>query len=108
LIEKYKTPQNIYANLHQEKLTDFQRQSLKDSEQRVYLNSSLVRLRDDLELDIKGGIINEENLIQLLGKYEIKAINPLSYVNVFADASTFNRRTAPAVVTPSLFDEGIL
>jgi 5'-3' exonuclease len=108
LIEKYKTPQNIYAHLEEEKLTDFQRQSLKDSEQRVYLNSSLVRLRDDLEFNIKKGIINEENLTLLLDKYEIKSISPMSYVNVFVDATTFNKRTAPAVVTPSLFEEGAL
>jgi DNA polymerase I len=104
LIEKYKTPKEVYAHLGEEKLTDFQRQSLLTFEQRVYLNESLVSLRDDLDLTIQNGTPNEEMLSQYLNKYEIKAINPNSYINVFFDAPSFNRRTAPALQSYSLFD----
>jgi DNA polymerase-1 len=106
LIDKYKTPQEIYKHLSEEKgLTDFQRQSLIDSEQRVYLNQGLVNLRDDLELTILKGTPSEEELEKYLRKYEIRSINPNSYINVFFDASTFNMRTAPAIKSFSLFEE---
>jgi DNA polymerase-1 len=105
LIEKYKTPKEVYAHLDEEKLTNFQRDSIRAFEQRVYLNESLVGLRDDLELTINNGIPNEEMLSQYLDKYEIKAINPNSYINVFFDAPSFNVRTAPALQSYSLFEE---
>ena len=105
LIEKYRTPQEVYAHLGEEKLTDFQRESLVAHEQRVYLNESLVGLREDLDLVVKNGDPNEELLGQYLAKYEIRAINPNSYINVFYDAPTFNIRKAPALQSYSLFEE---
>jgi 5'-3' exonuclease len=105
LIERYKTPKEVYAHLDEEKLTDFQRSSLLASEERVYLNQSLVGLREDLSFEIKTGDPNEEVLAQYLDKYEIRAISPNSYINVFYDAPSFTIRTAPAIKSYSLFDE---
>jgi len=105
LIEKYKTPQEVYAHLQEEKLTEFQRESLKAFEQRVYLNKSLVGLRNDLELDVKNGRPDEEWVSKYLAKYEIRAINPNSYINVYFDAPSFNIRKAPAIKSFSLFEE---
>jgi DNA polymerase I len=105
LIEKYHTPQEVYAHLGEQKLTDFQRASLEASEQRVYLNQGLVALRNDLELEIKTGTPNEEALAEYLSKYEIRAVNSNSYVNVYYDAPSFGIRTAPAIKSYSLFDE---
>jgi len=105
LIEKYKIPKEVYSHLEEGKLTDFQRSSLLASEKRVYLNQSLVGLRDDLEFEIKIGTPNEGFLAQYLDKYEIRAIKPNSYINVFYDAPSFTIRTAPAIKSYSLFDE---
>jgi DNA polymerase-1 len=105
LVEKYKTPQDIYAHLQEEKLTSFQRQMLTSYEDRVYTNMGLIKLRDDLELDIKQGIPNEEQLETLLNKYQIRSINPITYINTFKDASTFNYRTGPTVQCYNLFEE---
>ena len=104
LIKKYKTPKNIYANLQQEKLTDFERKSLVDAEQRVYLNTELVRLRDDLEVYVSKGVANEESLSTYIEKYAIKSINPNTYINTFLDLPAFNKRTTPIVQSYSLFD----
>ena len=105
LIEKYKTPKEVYAHLNEEKLTDFQRTSIIAFEQRVYLNQDLINLRSDLDLEIKNGVPNEEALSQYLTKYEIRAINPNSYINVYYDAPSFGMRTAPALKCYSLFEE---
>lgn len=104
LIQKYKTPQNIYDHLAEEKLTDFQRKSLSDSQARVMMNIDLVRLRDDLNVNIYDGSANEEVLGVYLNKYAIKSINPNSYVNSFMDVSCFQSRTAPAIQSYSIFD----
>ena len=70
-----------------------------------YTGNPAFRGRDDLEVEIKTGTPNEEALAQYLTKYEIRAINPNSYINVFYDAPSFTIRTAPAIKSYSLFDE---
>jgi len=104
LIQKYKTPQNIYANLDKEKLTDFQRQSLIDSEQRVYLNTGLVKLRNDLKVNVYKGSDNEDTLGLYINKYAIKSIDPSKFINSFRDVACFTTRTAPAIQSYSIFD----
>lgn len=104
LIKKYRTPRNIYANLKQEDLTGFERKSLEEAEQRVYLNTELVKLRDDLELSILEGAANEETLQGFIDKYALKSINPGTYIKAFLDLPSFNKRLSPAVESYSLFD----
>lgn len=104
LIEKYKTPQSVYDHLHEETLTDFQRQSIKSSESRVFMNINLVRLRDDLDIKVKEGQANVDAISQYLNKYEIKSIDPHGYVNSFLDVACFRNRTAPAIKSYSIFD----
>jgi DNA polymerase-1 len=106
LSEKYKTPENIYENLENEKLTEFQRTSLVECREQVFLNGQLVKLRDDLELKIVTGKPNAEALVPLFDKYEINSVKSSSYVDIFTDDPSFTARKAPALVVsyPSLFE----
>jgi DNA polymerase-1 len=106
LSEKYKTPQNIYDNLDEEKLTEFQRTSLLECRDQVLLNDQLVKLRNDLDLEIMTGKPNAEALVPLFDKYDINSLKSNSYVEVFIDEPSFTARKAPALVVsyPSLFE----
>jgi DNA polymerase-1 len=105
LVNKYKNNMEIYANLKEEKLTNFERVSLSLFESQIQINQELVRLRDDLELIMVHGIPDAESLQLYLDKYEIRSINPHTYLGAFKDSSSFNTRKAPALVEYSLFDE---
>lgn len=105
LSEKYQSPEKIYENLSSEKLTDFQRTSMMECKEQVILNHQLVKLRDDLELEITTGKPNAEALVSLFDKYEINSVKAQSYVEVFVDEPSFTARRAPAIVSyPSLFE----
>lgn len=105
LSEKYKSPQNIYEHLKGEKLTAFQRKSLMECKDQVLLNDQLVRLRDDLNLEIVKGEPNALALVSFLNKYEINSVKAQSYVEVFVDEPSFTARKAPAIASyPSLFE----
>lgn len=106
LSEKYKSPQNIYEHLDKENLTNFQRTSLIECKDQVFLNFQLVNLRKDLNLEIMTGEPNALALVPLLDKYEINSVKAQSYVEVFIDEPSFTTRRAPAVISyPSLFEE---
>jgi len=105
LVTKYKTPEEIYAHLSEEKMTDFQLKSLKESEKQVYLNYILVSLISDLTLNTQEGKLSVEVLQLYLNKYSIKSIHSDSYSVLFEKTDIFNTRTAPAVQSYSLFEE---
>jgi DNA polymerase-1 len=106
LVNKYKNNTEIYAHLSEEKLTNFERVSLSLFEPQVQINQELVRLRDDLELIMMHGTPDAEALQPYLDKYEIRSINPHTYLSAFKDTSaSFSTRKAPALVEYSLFDE---
>lgn len=106
LTEKYGSPENIYENLDQEKLTEFQRTSLMECKEQVLLNQQLVNLRKDLSLEIITGEPNATALVPLFNKYEINSLKTQSYLDVFVDQPSFSARKAPAAVVsyPSLFE----
>ena len=105
LTEKYHTPRQIYASLADEKLTDFQRKSLLDSEAQIHINYELVRLKDDLEFVLADGRTNVEVLESLLAKYQIKSISAQRYSDMFEKESSFKARKAPSFENYSLFEE---
>jgi DNA polymerase-1 len=104
LSEKYKHPRNVYANLDEVELTDFQRRSLVESEHQVYINYELVKLKSDLKMVVSQGKDSPEELAEYLRKYEIKSINPEQHISVFKDVATFSSRKGPAVKSYSLFE----
>jgi DNA polymerase-1 len=109
LSREYHTTAEIYKNLHQEKLTDHQRRSIQAAESQVTLNFDLVKLRTDLDcLIFTSGFSNTEEFAKLLSKYEIKAIVPSSYIDLFEKDLSFSLRTGPGhpiLKTLSLFDD---
>jgi DNA polymerase-1 len=105
LCSKYKLPENVYLNLLEEKLTDFQRKSLLDSQEQVKINYSLILLKKDLTCDYNEGKSNNENLKEILRKYEIKALTSEGLVELFDADTVFLHREGPMLKTLSLFDE---
>jgi len=105
LSEKYRTPSNIYKHLDEEKLTPYQKKALLEFQEQAIINMQLVKLRTDLSLDVVTGNPNVDALVPLLDKYEIRSINPDTYVATFTDVLSFNARTAPNFKSYSLFDE---
>ena len=61
-------------------------------------------MRDDLQLEISKGRPDSALIEKCLNKYEIRSINPDTYVNVFIDRPS-NIRTGPAITSYSLFEE---
>lgn len=104
LIKKYKVPQEIYKNLSTEKLTHFQRESLEFFEPQAYINVGLVKLVNDLELNMEIGAPDPEQIARGIEKYEISSINPETFTKVFTDVSGFGNRRSPTVKSFSLFD----
>ena len=104
LVKKYKIPTEIYKNLGVEKLTHFQKESLSFFEPQAYLNAVLVKLVDNLELDIESGVPDLDQVAKGLEKYEINSIKPEIYAKIFVDISGFNYRKSPTVKSFSLFD----
>ena len=107
LTNKYKMPRSIYASLEGEKLTDFQRESLKESENQIYINYDLIKLRSDLKISSSVGTSNSTTLQKLLDKYGIKSIPSEGLVRMFENEGGFHFRTSPSIKNHSLFDEGV-
>lgn len=103
LLNKHGDPRSVYASLNNEKLTDFQRNSLIKNEYQVYLNSELTALRTDLEPMIIKGVSNNIGLDEVLSKYEIKSIDASKLINMFASESSFTMRKQPALRVQTLF-----
>ena len=103
LINKYETPQNVYANLEGEELTDYERKAFGLCESQVILNLKLVKLREDLDLKVIDGKGDPDLVQTFLDKYQIKSLNSNTFVGLFRDV-TMNFKKAPAVESYSLFD----
>lgn len=103
LTNKYKTPTNIYENLDKEELTENERESILKCKSQILLNMQLVRLCDDLELNIKKGESNSDAVESYLEKYQIRSLKPNTFVGLFRDIS-INFKKAPAIKSYSLFD----
>ena len=106
LIEKYNDPRTVYGSMANEPLTEFQRASMGKSEQQVYVNFELVRLRDDLDVAISNGTPNPDEVGKYLDKYEIRSIKADKYVGQFDRESSFLNRKSPSIKNYSLFEEG--
>jgi 5'-3' exonuclease len=107
LSNAYHTPAQVYDNLKQEKLTDFQRKSIEASVTQIAVNFELVKLRTDLDCLYTFGSSNKEEFAKVLLKYEIKAILASSYVDLFEKDESFLCRTDPGhpiVKTFSLYE----
>lgn len=105
LIEKYKTPGDIYMNLHNEKMTDFQKESFKNFEKQIYVNYSLTSLDKKLELNSVLGTPNVNQIEEILNKYEIKAFTAEAYISIFERNEQFLNRTSQPVENYSLFEK---
>jgi DNA polymerase I len=89
LVNEYVTIDNIYNNLPGQKLTDFQRKTLLESKERVFLNSELITLNRHIK-DIRciKGVYRKEIVKELLSKYEINSINPDNIIDIFSASVT--------------------
>lgn len=87
LVNEYVTIDKIFEKLPGEKLTDFQREALLESQIRVATNMKIVELNRHLDLIIhtEGGF-NKEGLVKLFSKYEIKSINPDNIIDIFSSS----------------------
>jgi 5'-3' exonuclease len=94
LVQKYNSPSNIYANIANEQMTDFQRESLKNFESQSYINLELVKLKRDLVMNEYAGHPDPEAVKDILDKYEIKSIKEESYVRIFDANTQFLKRTS--------------
>jgi DNA polymerase I len=104
LVEKYNTPQAVYAHLSEESLTDNERTAFTNFEKQVQVNYTLTKLVDTLQLSTAKGISNPIAVQSLLDKYEIRKIKAESYSENFLEEGSFSYRTAPQFVMDSLFD----
>jgi DNA polymerase-1 len=104
LVKKYKSPEEIYKNLENEKLTHFAKQSLLGFESQAYLNTGLVKLQEDLNFDITKGIPDPLLIAPVIEKYEMNSIRPETFTKVFTDVTGFSNRRSPAIKSFSLFD----
>ena len=106
LTNKYRMPRPIYASLGEERLTDFQRESLWDNENQIYINYDLIKLKNDLDVLERPGHPDSCRLQELLDKYEIKSIPSDGLIRMFDSEGDFGFRSSPSVKNHSLFDEG--
>lgn len=98
LSHRYCDPNVVYRSLSEEELTDFQRKSLLDSEQQIYLNYSIIKLVEDLGITETKGGPDPDKMMEYLNKYEIKSLSPETYVKAFESESSFNERFSPAAI----------
>lgn len=103
LVTKYRTINSVYENLDKESLTKYQRNTLIAFKEQAIINMKLMKLRDDLDLNISKGNPNSEGLSHFLEKYEIKSIKVGEYVNIFIDIPSHIKK-GPTVQSYSLFD----
>jgi DNA polymerase-1 len=89
IVDKYKSPENIYLNLNNEKMTPFQRESFKNFENQINVNYSLTTLKRDLDCKLVIGTSDEEKMGAIFSKYGIKAFSPNSYISIFDKNTSF-------------------
>ncbi len=84
MVNKYSSVDELYDNLKNHELTDFQKQSFEEAQQRIQNNFKIVKLNENLQ-DIKmyPASANKDSLIEFFNKYEIKSINPEEIIELF-------------------------
>jgi DNA polymerase-1 len=91
LVNKYSSIDEVYANLSEVKLTDFQKGSFEEAKERIKKNAKIVSLNRDLtEINKREASFNKEKVNTLLEKYEIKSLKADDIVELFL--STINMR----------------
>ena len=103
LSSKYKNLETVYSNLSAEKLTDFQKKALIDNRNQVFLNYSIILLKNNLDCVHIEGKSDPEKLKTIFDKYEIKTLSPESFVEMFDSDTVFLHRTNPCLKTVSMF-----
>lgn len=107
-LNKYGSIEEMYKNLDDIKLTDFQFRNLKESYQRILNNFRIIRLNRTINnMKITLGEPNKEKIESLLEKYNIKTIKSDDILDLFL--STLNKkftdaRPAYELESYSLFD----
>lgn len=108
LVNKYGSVEEIYKNLKDQKLTDFQRSSFMESKDRIPINHKLMALNRHLDLVIcNEGSVNKDSINTLFNKYEIKSIKSENIVDIFSSSLNMkytDPRDVVKVESFSLFD----
>lgn len=98
LVNEYETIENVYKNIHKEKLTDVQRKYIEGSQKDILRNFEIINLiRDLINVICIKSSYNKEEIKNLFKKYEIKSINIDSLVDVFSSSLNI-RYTNPTEV----------
>lgn len=96
LVNEYETIENVYKNVHNEKLTDFQRRSIESSQQDVLKNFEIIELNRNLKnINSIKGTINKKGVEDLFKKYEIRSIKLDNLIDIFSSSLNI-RYTSPA------------
>jgi DNA polymerase I len=105
LVNKYRTVDEIYNKLSEEKLTVNERQAFDKFKEQSKINFYLTNLVDNLSLEIITGQENPDKMQNILNNYEIKKINATDYIKLYGKESSFLYRTGDdPVIMNSLFD----
>ena len=89
LVNKYSSIDEVYDNLSQVKLTDFQKGSFEEAKERIKKNAKIVLLNTELtDIDKREAYFNKEKVNTILEKYEIKSLKADDIVELFL--STIN------------------
>lgn len=105
LVSKYKTPEAVYNNIAEEKLTEFQLKTIIQVKDQIFLNNQLIQLDKNLSCNFKTGTQNQIKLGEILKRYEIKKISSEDLVQLFDAETVFLRREGPRLKTISMFEE---
>ena len=98
LASTYREPRAIYASLRSEKLTDFQRCSIRAGMNQVLVNHDLVKLRTDLSVQVQKGVCDQELLQSYLDRYQIRDLSVEDLTVTSHEAVAFRERKAPAFI----------
>ena len=105
LVSKYRTPEEVYLHISEEKLTEFQLRTIIHSKDQIFLNSLLITLDTNLSCNYKKGTQDFFQLGDTFKKYEIKKLSAENLVELFDAETVFLRRESPSLKTISMFEE---
>ena len=89
LVNQYGSPANVYQiiDANQIKLTAYQQRAFVESEDRVRTNLKIVELdRGITDIDCQKGVCNQEALVDILHKYEVKSVDPVTVIDIFSSS----------------------
>jgi DNA polymerase-1 len=87
LVNKYSTIEKIYEVLPEQKLTEFQRESMLECKSRIWINTQITTLNRYLrDIQCDQGETNKKNLVDLFDKYEIRSVKPDDIIEIFASS----------------------